>query len=53
MISENEKIARENLNEYYTGEMKKQKELPGIVWVSLSIIGVVIILIVLWRRKNV
>ncbi len=53
VISENEKIARENLNEYYTGEMKKQKELPGIVWVSLSIIGVVIILIVLWRRKNV
>ena len=50
MVSENEKIEANNLNEYYASEGETKNTKLGIVWIVISIIGVGIILFVL--RKN-
>ena len=50
VISENEKIEANNLKEYYASEGKATNMKMGIVWIALSIIGVVIILIGIWGR---
>ncbi len=50
VISENEKIEANNLKEYYASEGKATNTKMGIVWIALSIIGVVIILIGIWGR---
>ena len=50
VISENEKIEANNLNEYYASEGKATNTKMGIVWIALSIIGVIIILFGIWRR---
>ena len=44
VVSENEKIEANKLNEYYASEGKSNNTKMGIVWITLSIIGVVIIL---------
>jgi len=50
VISENEKIEANNLNKYYASEGKSNNTKMGIVWITLSIVGVVIILFGIWRR---
>ncbi len=50
VISENEKIEANNLNEYYASEGKATNTKMGIVWIALSIIGVVIILFAIKKR---
>ena len=50
VISENEKIEANNLKKYYASEGKATNTKMGIVWIALSIIGVVIILIGIWGR---
>lgn len=50
VVSENEKIEANNLNEYYASEGETKNTKLGIVWIVISIIGVGIILFVL--RKN-
>ena len=50
MISENEKIEANNLNEYYASDGKATNMNMGIVWIALSIIGVIIILFVIKKR---
>ena len=50
VISENEKIEANNLNEYYASEGKATNTKMGIVWIALSIIGVIIILFVIKKR---
>ena len=52
VISEEEKIEKENLKEYYS-EGKRAEEKQGIVWIMLSIAGAVIILIILGRKMTV
>ena len=52
VISENEKIEKNNLNEYYLQEKRTKKETSGVVWISLSIAGIIIILFML-IKKNV
>ena len=50
VVSENEKIEANDLNEYYASEGKTRNTKMGIVWIVISIIGVGIILIIL--KKN-
>ena len=50
VISENEKIEANNLNEYYASDGKATNMNMGIVWIALSIIGVIIILFVIKKR---
>jgi len=50
VVSENEKIEANDLNEYYASEGKTRNTKMGIVWIAISIIGVGIILIIL--KKN-
>ena len=50
VISENEKIETNNLNKYYASEVEAKNTKMGIVWIALSIIGVLIILIGIWGR---
>ena len=50
MISENEKIEANNLKEYYASEGEAKNTKMGIVWIALSIIGVVIILFAIKKR---
>ena len=50
VISENEKIEANNLKEYYASEGEAKNTKMGIVWIALSIIGVLIILIGIWGR---
>ena len=45
VISENEKIEANNLNKYYASEVEAKNTKMGIVWIALSIIGVLTILI--------
>ena len=49
-VSENEKIEANKLNEYYASEGKTTNTKMGIVWIALSIIGVVIILFAIKKR---
>ena len=51
VISENEKIEANKLNEYYASEGKSNNTKMGIVWITLSIVGVVIILFVIKKRN--
>ena len=50
VVSENEKIEANNLNKYYASEGETKNTKMGIVWITISIIGVGIILFAL--RKN-
>ena len=50
VISENEKIEANNLNKYYASEGKVTNTKMGIVWITLSIVGVVIILFAIKKR---
>ena len=50
VISENDKIEANNLKEYYASEGDAKNTKMGIVWIVLSIIGVVIILFVIKKR---
>ena len=50
VVSENEKIEANNLNEYYASGVETKNTKMGIVWIVVSIIGVGIILFVL--KKN-
>ena len=50
VISENEKIEANNLKEYYASEGEAKNTKMGIVWIALSIIGVVIILFAIKKR---
>ena len=50
VVSENEKIEANNLNEYYASEGETKNMKLGIVWIVVSIIGVGIILFVLKRN---
>ncbi len=50
VISENEKIETNKLNKYYASEVEAKNTKMGIVWIALSIIGVLIILIGIWGR---
>ena len=50
VISENEKIEANNLNKYYASEGEAKNMKMGIVWIALSIIGVVIILFAIKKR---
>ena len=50
VVSENEKIEANDLNEYYASEGETRSTKMGIVWIVISIIGVGIILIIL--KKN-
>ena len=50
VISENEKIEANNLKAYYASEGKSNNTKMGIVWITLSIIGVVIILFAIKKR---
>ena len=51
VISENEKIEANNLNKYYASEGKSNNTKMGIVWITLSIVGVVIILFAIKKRE--
>ena len=50
VVSENEKIEANNLNEYYASEGETKNMKLGIVWIVVSIIGVGIILFILKRN---
>ena len=50
VISENEKIEANNLKEYYASEGKSKNKNMGILWITLSIVGVVIILFAIKKR---
>ncbi|MBS5855098.1 MAG: hypothetical protein KIC56_07840 [Clostridium sp.] len=50
VVSENEKIEANNLNEYYVKEGETKNTKMGVVWIVISIIGVGIVLFVL--KKN-
>ena len=50
VVSENEKIEANNLNEYYASEGETRNTKLGIVWIVVSIIGVGIILFILKRN---
>ena len=51
VISENEKIEANNLNKYYASEEKAKNTKMGIVWIALSIVGVITILFVMNKRE--
>ncbi len=44
VVSENDKIEANNLKEYYASEGESRNNNMGILWITLSIVGVVIIL---------
>ena len=50
VVSENEKIEANNLKEYYASEGESKNKNMGILWITLSIIGVVIILFAIRKR---
>ena len=50
VISENDKIEANNLKEYYASEGKSKNKNMGILWITLSIVGVVIILFAIKKR---
>ena len=50
VISENEKIEANNLKEYYASEGESRNKNMGILWITLSIVGVVIILFAIKKR---
>ena len=50
VVSENDKIEANNLNKYYASEGKSRNKNMGILWITLSIIGVVIILFAIKKR---
>ena len=50
VISENEKIEANNLKEYYVSGGRSKNKNMGILWITLSIVGVVIILFAIKRR---
>ena len=52
VVSENEKIEANNLNEYYASEGETKNTKMGIVWIVLSIVGVGIILFVLLKKNK-
>ena len=51
VISENEKIEANKLQEYYASEGKSRNKNMGILWITLSIVGVVIILFAIKKRN--
>ena len=51
VVSENEKIEANNLNKYYASEGESRNKNMGILWITLSIIGVVIILFAIKKRN--
>ena len=51
VVSENEKIEANNLNKYYASEGKSRNKNMGILWITLSIVGVVIILFAIKKRN--
>ena len=51
VVSENEKIEANNLKEYYASEGKSRNKNMGILWITLSIVGVVIILFAIKKRN--
>ena len=51
VISENEKIEANKLNKYYASEEKAKNTKMGIVWIALSIVGVITILFVMNKRE--
>ena len=50
VVSENEKIEANNLKEYYASEGESKNMKMGIVWITLSIVGVIIILFAIKKR---
>ena len=50
VVSENDKIEANNLKEYYVSEGKSRNKNMGILWITLSIVGVVIILFAIKKR---
>ena len=50
VISENDKIEANNLKEYYASEGESKNTKMGIVWITLSIVGVIIILFAIKKR---
>ena len=52
VISENEKIEANKLNKYYASEEKATNTKMGIVWIALSIVGVITILFVMNKRES-
>ena len=50
VISENDKIEANNLKEYYASEGESKNTNMGIVWITLSIVGVIIILFAIKKR---
>ena len=53
VVSENEKIEANNLNEYYASEGETKNTEMGIVWIVISIIGVGITLFVLGKKIGI
>mgnify|MGYP007076787281 FL=1 len=53
MVSENEKIKANNLNEYYESEGETKNTKLGIVWIVIIIIGVGITLFVLGKKIGI
>ena len=51
VISENDKIEANNLNKYYASEGESRNNNMGILWITLSIVGVVIILFAIKKRN--
>ena len=51
VVSENDKIEANNLNKYYASEGKSRNKNMGILWITLSIVGVVIILFAIKKRN--
>ena len=50
VVSENERIEANNLKEYYASEGKSRNKNMGLLWITLSIVGVVIILFAIKKR---
>jgi len=50
VVSENDKIEANNLKEYYASEGESRNNNMGILWITLSIVGVIIILFVIKKR---
>ena len=50
VVSENDKIEANNLKEYYASEGESRNNNMGILWITLSIVGVIIILFAIKKR---
>ena len=50
VVSENDKIEANNLKEYYASEGESRNKNMGILWITLSIVGVIIILFAIKKR---